>query len=290
MNRGLTIAVSIILGLGALIVISAMFTVHQTQQALVLQFGDPRKVITEPGLNFKVPFLQQAVFMERRILPFDADAQEIVAGDNRRLVVDAFARWRITDPLKFYQTVREEGTARDRIGTLMDASVREILGKQGSDDIVSGQRGELMTEIANEVTRKAESLGIEIVDVRLRRVDLPLANSQSIFERMKAEREREAREERAEGNEDGQTIRAKADRDVTIIRADAEKQADILRGEGDRERNRILAEAYGQDPEFFEFYRSMLAYQRALGGNSTSMLLDPKSDFFKFFGDIEGRQ
>lgn len=289
MNRGLTVAIAVLLGIAALLALSAMFTVHQTKQALVLQFGDPRKVVSEPGLNFKVPFLQQAVYMERRILPFDADAQEIVAGDNRRLVVDAFARWRITDPLKFYQTVREEGIARDRIGTFMDASVREILAKRESDDIVSGQRSALMTEIAHEVTRKAEPLGIEIIDVRLRRVDLPPANSQSIFERMKAEREREAREERAEGAEDAQTIRAKADREVIVIRADAEKQADILRGEGDSERNRILAEAYGQDTEFFEFYRSMLAYQRALKGNSTSMLLDPKSDFFKFFGDIEGR-
>ncbi len=288
MNRSIII-VGVILVIGAFVAMSSMFTVKQTEQALVFQLNEPKRTIVEPGLNFKLPFIQQVEYMEKRILNFDAKAQEIVAGDNRRLVVDAFARWRIVNPLLYFQRLRDERVAANRIQTLMDASVREILAKRESDDIVSGARGALMVDIAKDVTRKAADFGIEIVDVRLRRVDLPEENSNSIYNRMNAERKRDANQLRAEGSEDAQETRADADRQVAVIKANAEKQADILRGEGDRERNRILAEAYGKDTEFFEFYRSMLAYQRALGGSSTSMLLDPKSDFFKFFGDIEGR-
>ncbi|MGB0921202.1 MAG: protease modulator HflC [Alphaproteobacteria bacterium] len=275
--------------LGYLLVQSSFFVVHQTQQALVLQFGNPVRVVQEPGLNVKIPLIQDVELQERRILNFDAPAEEIVAGDQRRLVVDAFARWRITDPLQFYQAVRTEAVALQRLETLIDASLRESVGGRKSDDVVSGARSEMMQAIAESVNVKATDYGIEIVDVRLRRVDLPQSNSEAIYRRMQAEREREAREARAEGAEDAQRARADADRQVTVLLAEAEKTSQILRGEGDQERNRIFAEAYGKDKEFFDFYRSMQAYREALSKDGTSMVLSPDSEFFRFFGDEKGR-
>ncbi|MGB1087742.1 MAG: protease modulator HflC [Alphaproteobacteria bacterium] len=275
--------------LGYLLVQSSFFVVHQTQQALVLQFGNPVRVVQEPGLNVKIPLIQDVELQERRILNFDAPAEEIVAGDQRRLVVDAFARWRITDPLQFYQAVRTEAVALQRLETLIDASLRESVGGRKSDDVVSGARSEMMQAIAESVNVKATDYGIEIVDVRLRRVDLPQSNSEAIYRRMQAEREREVREARAEGAEDAQRARADADRQVTVLLAEAEKTSQILRGEGDQERNRIFAEAYGKDKEFFDFYRSMQAYREALSKDGTSMVLSPDSEFFRFFGDEKGR-
>ncbi len=283
------ILVIILAGVLAILANSAFFTVHQREQALVLQFGNPVRVVTEPGLYFKTPFLQNAEKMEKRVLNFDADTVELVTKDSKRLVVDAFARWRIVDPLKFFQSVRTELTALNRLESLVNATVREMIAKRDKDELLSGERAELMKEIAADVTEKAERLGIEIVDVRLRRVDLPEANSLSVFKRMQAEREREAREARAKGAEDAQRIQADADRQVTILLAEAEKSSQILRGEGEAESNRIFAEAFGRDPDFFEFYRSMQAYAKSLQGDNTTMVVDPNSRFFKFFDDPAGK-
>ncbi len=268
---------------------ASFFVVQQTQQALVLQFGNPVRVVQEPGLNFKIPLIQNVELMERRILNFDAPAEEVVAGDQRRLVVDAFARWRITDPLRFFQAVRTEAVARQRLEALIDASLRESVGNRKSDEVVSGARAEMMQAIAESVNVKATEYGIEIVDVRLRRVDLPQSNSEAIYRRMQSEREREAREARAEGAEDAQRARADADRQVTVLLAGAEKKSQILRGEGDQQRNKIFAEAYGKDKDFFMFYRSMQAYREALSRDGTTMVLSPDSEFFRYFGDADGR-
>ncbi|MEN8721817.1 MAG: protease modulator HflC [Alphaproteobacteria bacterium] len=282
------ILLAIVVGALAILANSAFFTVQQREQALVLQFGNPVRVVTEPGLYIKTPFLQNAEKMEKRVLNFDADTVELVTKDSKRLVVDAFARWRIVDPLKFFQSVRTELTALNRLESLVNATVREMIAKRDKDGLLSGERAELMREIAASVTKKAERLGIEIVDVRLRRVDLPEANSQSVYKRMQAEREREAREARAKGAEDAQRIQADADRQVTVLLAEANKTSQILRGEGEAESNRIFAEAYGRDANFFEFYRSMQAYTRSLQGGNTTMVIDPNSRFFKYFDDPSG--
>lgn len=289
MNQSRLIALGVLAFIAFLVVQSSVFIVHQTQQALVLQFGNPVRVVQEPGLHFKTPLVQDVEVLEKRILNFDAPAEEVVAGDQRRLVVDAFARWRITDPLKFYQAVRTEGVAMQRLEALIDSSLRERVGERKSDDVVSGARSEMMQAIAAGVNAKATEFGIEIVDVRLRRVDLPQSNSQAIYRRMQAEREREAREARAEGAEDAQRTRADADRQVTVLLAEAEKTSQILRGEGDKERNRIFAEAFSKDAEFFEFYRSMQAYRESLTRDGTTMVLSPDGEFFRYFGDDKGK-
>lgn len=283
------VILAIILGAAFFLANSAFFVVNQREQALVLQFGNPVRVVTEPGLYVKTPFLQNAEKMEKRVLNFDADAVELVTKDSKRLVVDAFARWRIVDPLKFFQSVRTELTALNRLESLVNATVREKIAKRDKDELLSGERAELMKDIAAGVTQKAERLGIEIVDVRLRRVDLPEANSQSVYKRMQAEREREAREARAKGAEDAQRIQADADRQVTVLLAEAEKTSQILRGEGEAESNRIFAEAFNRDPNFFEFYRSMQAYAKSMKGDNTTMVVDPNSQFFKYFGNPTGR-
>jgi membrane protease subunit HflC len=282
-----------IIGIAALavgiIVWSSLFTVHQTQQALVLQFGDPKQAIKDPGLNFKLPFVQNVEYFDKRILSYDGAAEEIIAADQKRLVVDSFVRFRIDDPLKFFQSVGNENIARSRIGSMLNSSLRAVLGEVPLSSVLTGERAALMKDITQRVNLEAANLGVVITDVRIKRADLPEANSQAIYARMKTEREREAREFRAQGAEEAQRVRSRADREKRVLLAEAQKQAQILRGHGDGERNRIFAGAYGQDPEFFAFYRSMQAYSEALTREDTTMVLTPDSDFFRFFNSIEGR-
>jgi membrane protease subunit HflC len=281
---------NILIGLGALAVVvlvlamSALFTVHQTQQALVLQFGDPKRVVTEAGLHVKLPFIQNAVYVDRRVLDFDAPSNELILGDQKRLVVDSFARYRITDPLRFYQTVGTELVLRDRINTILDASLRKVLGEVPLFTVLSADRATLMNRIRDQANQESQQFGIEIVDVRIRRADLPAENSQAIYRRMQTEREREAKELRAQGAELAQRIRARADRERRVIIAEAQREAQITRGEGDGNAVRIFAEAFGRDVDFFTFYRSMQAYRDALGDQNTSVVLSPNSEFFRFFG------
>jgi modulator of FtsH protease HflC len=285
MNRNLMIAIGAVAAVLLVLAMSALFTVHQTQQALVLQFGDPKRVVQEPGLHVKLPFIQNAVYIDRRVLDFDAESQEVILGDQKRLVVDAFARYKIIDPLRFYQSVGTEGLLRGRIDTILDASLRKVLGEVPLFTVLSADRAELMNAIRDQANVEAKQFGIDIVDVRIKRADLPAENSQAIYRRMQTEREREAKELRAQGAELAQRIRSRADRERRVIIAEAEKEGEIIRGEGDAQAVRIFADAFGQDIEFFNFYRSMEAYRNALGDGSTSVVLSPDSEFFRFFGD-----
>ena len=267
---------------------SALFTVHQVQQAIVLQFGKPVRVVDEPGLSWKIPFVQNVQFYERRILDLDPPEFEVLLDDKKRIKVDAFARYQIRDPLRFLQVVGTEATARNRLSNLVNSSLRRVIAKTSLTDLLSPERGQLMEQIQTEVTDKAEALGIKIVDIRIGRTDLPTETSQAVFNRMRTEREREARELRAQGKETAQKITAEADRDRTVILAEAKRKSEQLRGEGEGQRNLILGKAYGQDPEFFQFYKSLAEYQKNLVGNDTTMVLSPDSDFFRFFGDLQG--
>ena len=268
---------------------SAAFVVNQTQQALVLQFGEPKRTIQEPGLKFKLPFIQEAVFYERRVLSLiPQDAEEVILADQKRLQVDAYARYRIQDPLLFFQTVRNEIGARARLESIIDSSVRRVLGRETLASILTGEREAINGSIRDEVNQSVASLGIEIIDVRLRRADYPEATSQNIFNRMKSEREREAKEFRATGEEEAQKIRADAEKTRTVIVAEAKKEAQQVRGEGDSNAIRIYAESFGRDQEFFSFYRSMEAYRKSIGESGTSMILSPNSSFFRYFKDKDG--
>jgi membrane protease subunit HflC len=260
-----------------------------TEQALVLQFGDPKVAITEPGLNWKIPFIQNVIYFDKRILNLNSPEEEIIAGDQKRLVVDAFARYRIVDPLQFYQAVRDIRQAETRLRPIFVSSLRNVLGEESLETLIRDDRDGLMVRIQAEFNTATVNLGVEIVDVRIRRADLPEANSQAIFRRMQTEREREAAELRAQGQEIAQRIRSRADRDVTVLLAEAQRESDTIRGEGDAKRNGIFADAYGRDPEFFSFYRSMLAYEAGLNGDTTTMVISPESDFFRYFGDPSGR-
>lgn len=288
MNRpfltGLAVAVA---ALGFLL-FSAVFTVHQAQQALVLQFGETKRIVKEPGLKFKLPFIQNVVYIDKRILSFDAPSEEIIASDQRRLVVDSFARFRINDPLRFYQTVNNEAGVRSRLGTVMNSALRRVLASQDSVAIVSGERAATMNQIRDLVNREAENFGIEVVDVRIKRADFPPTISQAIFRRMQTEREREAREIRAQGAELSERIRADAERQRTILLAEARKTSEILRGEGDGARTKIFAEAANRDPDFYAFYRSLQAYSESLQRGDTTMVLSPESEFFRYFNQVPG--
>ena len=265
----------------------SMFVVKEINQAIVLQFGDPKKIITEPGLNFKIPFVQNVAFLDRRILSLDPPPEEVIASDQKRLIVDAFARFKIVDPLKFYISVGNERVARSRLATIINSRLRSVLGKQSLATLLSEDRTKQMALIQEGVNNEAGKFGIEIIDVRIKRADLPQANSEAIFRRMQTEREREAKEFRARGAEMAVTITSTADKEVTVILANAEKQSEIMKGEGDGMRNKIFADAFGQDPEFFKFYRAMQAYEKALIGGETSLILSPDSEFFKYFGNIK---
>jgi len=288
MNRRTLAVLGIIVLIAGVIAFSALFTVHQTQQALVLQFGEPKSVVKEPGLHFKLPFVQNVIFLDKRMLSHEGTGEEVIASDRKRLVVTSFLRYRIDDPLRFYQTVGNENVARQRLNALLTSSLRQVIGTVPLQSVLTGERTELMSQIAFRVNTEAKDLGITIADVRIKRADLPEANNQAIYNRMKTEREREAREFRAQGAEIGQRIRSRADREKTVLVAEAQKQAQILRGEGDGKAVRIFAEAFGTDIEFFTFYRSMQAYRVALGGEDTTMVLSPDSDFFRYFGSMLG--
>jgi len=268
----------------------SVFIVKEVNQAIVLQFGDPKKIITKPGLNFKIPFIQNVVFLDKRILNLDTPPEEVIASDQKRLIVDAFARFQIVDPLKFYISVGNERVARSRLSTIINSRIRSVLGTQRLQTLLSADRTNQMTLIQDGVNNEAENFGINIVDVRIKRADLPQANSEAIYKRMQTEREREAKEFRAKGAEMAAEITANADKEVTVILANADKASQILKGEGDGKRNKIFAEAFGQDPEFFAFYRAMQAYEKALIGGETSLILSPDSEFFKFFGNIKQKQ
>ena len=266
----------------------SLFTVHQTKQAIVLQFGDPRQVVSDPGLHFKVPFIQNVVRLDKRILAYDGGQEEIIASDQKRLVVDTYTRFQIVDPLQFFKSVGSEAVARSRLGAIVNANLRQVLGGVPLQSVLTEERTSLMTEITKLVNEGATPLGLKVVDVRIKRADLPPENSEAIFRRMQAERDREAREFRAQGDEQATRIRANADREKAVLLAEANRDAQILRGEGDAISNNIFAKAFGQDPEFFAFYRSMLAYREALQDGETSLVLSPKSDFFRFFNNVEG--
>ena len=262
----------------------SLFTVKEINQAIVLQFGDPKKVIAEPGLQVKIPFIQNVVYLDRRILSLDPAPEEVIASDQKRLIVDAYARFKIVDPLKFYISVGDERVARSRLATIINSRIRSVLGKQSLATLLSEDRTKQMAIIQDGVNIEAEKFGITIIDVRIKRADLPQANSEAIYKRMQTEREREAKEFRAKGAEMAVTITSTADKEVTVLLANAKKQSEIMKGEGDGQRNKIFANAFGKDPEFFSFYRAMQAYETALIGGDTSLILSPDSDFFKFFG------
>ena len=265
----------------------SLFVVKEINQAIVLQFGDPKRIITTPGLQMKIPFIQNVVYLDRRILSLDPPPEEVIASDQKRLIVDAFARFSIIDPLKFYISVGDERVARSRLATIINSRLRSVLGKQSLATLLSEDRTKQMAIIQEGVNNEAEKFGIKIIDVRIKRADLPQANSEAIYRRMQTEREREAKEFRAKGAEMAVTITSTADKEVTVILANAKKHSEIMKGEGDGLRNKIFAEAFGRDPEFFAFYRAMQAYETALIGGDTSLILSPDSEFFKFFGNIK---
>ena len=279
----------ILLGAGAFLAYNAFFIVHQAQTAIVFQFGEAKEVYSTPGLYFKTPFIQTVEYFDKRILDFDLPSEEAIARDQKRLVVNAFARYRIADPLLFFQSVTSEAGARDRLRSSLVADMRNILGKATFQEIVKDKRDILMQQIAESVDKKVGRFGMKIVDVRLTRVDLPEANSQAIYERMKTERQQEAAEIRAQGNEQAKRIRAEADRQVTVTIAEAQRDAERLRGEGDGERNRIYAEAFSRDTDFFAFYRSMQAYEAGLKPKGTRLVISPNTEFFEFFKTPGGK-
>jgi membrane protease subunit HflC len=284
MKRIIPLALGVVvIGLGILS-FTILFTVHQAQQAIVLQFGDPKRVITEPGLAFKLPW-QSVLYYEKRVLNLDPPVERVILADQKPLLVDAFARYRISKALVFFRSVKTEAGIRQRLGPVVNASLRGVLGNETLASVLSEERSRIMTEIRDNVNAEAGRFGIELIDVRFRRADLPEKTSQSVYERMRTEREREAAEFRAQGFEQAERIKATADREATVIRAEATRESEILRGVGEGERTRILNDAFGQDPEFFNFYRSMIAYEASFE-NNTFMVLSPDSEFFDFFDSV----
>ena len=262
----------------------SIIIVQEINQAIVLQFGDPKKIITKAGLNFKIPFIQNVVYLDKRVLNLDNPPEEVIASDQKRLIIDAITRFQIVDPLKFYISVGNERVARSRLSTIINSRIRGVLGTQELATLLSTDRTKQMAIIQNDVNEEAKSFGIRIIDVRIKRADLPPANSDAIYKRMQTERQREAKEFRAEGAEIAAKITSTADKDVTVLLANAKKQSEIMKGEGDGQRNKIFANAFGKDPQFFAFYRAMQSYETALIGGQTSLVLSPDSAFFKFFG------
>ena len=267
---------------------NSLFFVEQRVQSLILQFGEPIRVIQEPGLNFKIPLAQNVVKFDKRILLFDNSAEEIIAADKKRLIVDAFVRYKIVDPLKFYQTVRFEAALNNRLGSVVNNSLRAVLGRVPLEAVISDRRELLMKEVSDLVAERATQFGISIEEVRIKKADLPSENSEAIYRRMQTERQQEAAQIRAVGEEKARFIRAESEKQKTVLLAEAQRDSDILRGEGDAEKNKILGKAFNQDPDFFAFYRAMQAYSKALTEGDTTMVLSPKSDFFEFFGNAEG--
>jgi membrane protease subunit HflC len=266
------------------IALSSVYTLNPMQQVLVLQFAAPKEIVTDPGLHVIVPGMQSVEYIDKRLLYLEAPPEEVITVDKKRLVVDAFARWRIVDPLRFYQTLTNDAGAEVRLTPILSSDLRRVLGSQTFSTMLSGARAELMHDIRDNMNQESRKFGVEIVDVRIRHADLPQQNSNAIYQRMQQERKREANEFRAEGEEIAQRIKSRADREVTVLVAEAGRESQILRGEGEAERTKILADAYGQDPDFFAFFRSLQAYQDALSGDNTSLVLSPNSEFFRYFG------
>lgn len=281
-------AALILLVIAAFLGLSSVFTISPTEQALVLRFGQAINIVREPGLYFKLPFVDSVVRVDKRILALDLPEQEVIGAEQKRLLVDAFARYRIVDPLRYYQTLGSVERANEQLATFVNSGLRRVLGESTFQQVVRDERANLMARIRDQVNAQADGLGIDVIDVRIRRADLPEANSQAIYQRMQTARQREAAEIRAQGAEAAQRIRAKADRDVVVILAEANREAERIRGEGDGQRNNIYAQAYGQDQDFFAFYRSMQAYEEGLGSADTRMLLSPDSEFFRYFRTPDG--
>ncbi|CAN1606872.1 K04087 hflC; modulator of FtsH protease HflC [Candidatus Pelagibacterales bacterium] len=279
----ISIFVAVLVGL---LIYSTFFIVKETHQAIVLQLGEPKKVYKDAGLYFKIPLIQNVHFLDKRVIDIDAPAEEVIALDQKRIIVDAYAKFIINDPLKFYISVGNERIAQSRLASIINAKIRGVLGKENLVNLISTNRNKLMSQITKDVAEEAKDFGIDVIDVRIKRADLPSANSEAIFKRMQTERTREAKEFRAQGFEVGQTIKSIADKEAAIILADARKTAQITRGEGDGLRNKIFAEAFGRDPEFFSFYRAMQSYEKSLiSGSETSLVLSPDSEFFRYFGE-----
>lgn len=290
MRSGLLFTLAVVALLAVVGLGGALFTVSQTEQALVLRLGEPvagRGLITEPGLHFKIPLIENVVTFDNRILDVESPNLEVLAADNQRLEVDSFIRYRIVDALRFYQTVNSVRGANNQLGSVLNSAVRRVLSEANQQQIVRDERAGLMVKIKEQADREAQKFGVQVVDARIRRVDLPQQISEKVFGRMQTERQREAAEYRAQGSEQAQKITAKADRDVIVLKAEAQRQADQTKGEGDAERNRIFAEAFGRDPDFFAFYRSMQAYESAFKPGETRFLISPRSDFFRFFSAPE---
>jgi modulator of FtsH protease HflC len=278
-----------IAAIAAIALYSSAFIVHQNEQALVLRFGEAQPIVTTPGLKWKLPFVDTVEKFDKRILDLDTTEQEVTAADQQRLIVDAFARYRIIDLLKFYQNVRDEDNVRKVLGPLIESEIRRVLGSATLQEVVKDKRESLMRQIAQQVNSEGRDYGLEVVDVRIKRADLPQENLVKVYDRMRADRIREATELRAQGEAESNRVQANADKDVTIIKANATQKSDEIRGDGEAERSRIFADAFGQDPDFFRFYRSMQAYSTALKPEDTRMLLSPDSDFFRYFEDPTGR-
>lgn len=287
MRAFLSAIVALVVGV-ALLAYFALFIVHQNEQALVLEFGAPKRVINKAGLHWKIPVVETVQYFDKRILDLDMTPQEVPASDQKLLLVDAFARYRINDPLKFYQAVTSEYYVPQRFGPIIQSTLRRVLGTASFTEIVRTKRDALMKQIATEVNKQGQEFGLEVVDVRIKRADLPEKNLHSVYERMKADRFKEAEELRAEGRAAANKIQADADRDAITIRAEARRKADTMRGEGDAERNRVFAEAFSKDPAFFSFYRSMQAYEQGIKSGDTRMVLSPESEFFRYFNSASG--
>ena len=281
------IIVVLVLFIGFLTFTGAFFIVNETKQAIVLQFGDPRKVITEPGLQFKIPFIQDAVFLDSRLLNLDPQPEEMILSDQKRIIVDSFARYRIVDPLKFFQTVRNEATFSDRFGRIINAAVRGVIAQYSLASLLSEDRATIMGSIQVIIKNEEKSFGVQIIDIRIGRTDLTEQVSNNVYQRMRSERDKEANLLRAEGEELSKEIRASADRQQTVIVAEAERTSSILRGEGDALKNKILGDAYGLDKEFFDFLRTMQACKETFGDTDMSMVIVPGQVCEKFFGEIE---
>jgi len=288
-NSFTAIVAALLLFVVLVVVYSSAFTVQQTEQTLVVRLGEPVRVVTEPGLNFKAPFIDSVIDIDKRILDLENPSQEVIASDQKRLVVDAFARYRIKDALRFYQRVGSIQAANLQLTTLLNSALRRVLGEVTFIQVVRDEREQLMGRIREQLDREADGYGISVVDVRIRRADLPEQNSQAVYQRMQTERQREAAEFRAQGGQKALEIRSDANRQATVIIAEANSQAEQIRGEGDGERNRLFAEAYTKDPDFFAFYRSMSAYDNGLKPADTRFLLRPDSEFFRFFSNPSGK-
>ena len=287
-DRRLLIVIAVALVVVGIAATNALFIVDQTEQALVLQFGQPRRVIREPGLWVKRPFLEDVRPYDNRLLDFEPPPEEVIVSDQKRLVVDTYTRYRITDPLLFYQTANSEVAVRARLNAMVNGSLRRVLGNVTLSALLSHERPAIMKQIRDEVRDQGKGFGIDVVDVRIRRADLPEENSQAIYARMVSERQQQAAQFRGEGAEAAQTVRANADRERTVIIAEAQRDAQKVRGDGDAQSIRIYADAFGQDKEFFAFYRSMQAYRDALTGHGTSFVLTPDTGFFRFFDNSGG--